>query len=140
MAHAANLSKGATPYTLVNASLCQFCGVPETQQYINVECTHPPLVETRRSFRRTIDEFFLCYRHQHLSGQDRWIVPLLDHMESNIWSDTATSGDLWNGRWTEDLLQSLLQDTATHQIAQRDLKKALKWLQTLTALLQRTHL
>lgn len=29
--------------------------------------------------------------------------------------------------------------TATHQIAQRDLKKALKWLQTLTALMQRTQ-
>lgn len=34
------------PYTRVNASLCRFCGVPETQQHINVAYTHPPLVET----------------------------------------------------------------------------------------------
>lgn len=31
MTHAANLLKGVTPYTRVTASLCLFCGVPETQ-------------------------------------------------------------------------------------------------------------
>jgi hypothetical protein len=60
MAHAANLSKGATPYTRISASVCKFCEVPETQQHINVACTHPPHVETRSTFRRAIDEFFLC--------------------------------------------------------------------------------
>jgi hypothetical protein len=139
MAHAANLSKGAAPHTRVQASLCRFCGVPETQQHINVACAHPPLVETRRTCRRAVDEFFLCYRHQHLPQQDKWIAPLLDHMEANIWLDTPASGDLWNGRWTEDLLQSLLSDYATYCIPQRDLQKTLKRLQTLTALLQRTQ-
>jgi hypothetical protein len=83
MAHAANLSKGATLYTRISASVCKYCGVPETQQHINLACTHP-LVETRRTFRRAIDEFFLCYRHQHIPKMDRWIVPLIDHMESTI--------------------------------------------------------
>lgn len=128
MAHAVNFSKGATPYTRINTSMCQFCGVPETQQHINVACTHPPLVETRRTFRRAIDEFFVCYRHQHLPRKDKWIAPLIAHMEeSNIWLDTQDSGDLlWNGWWTAELLQSLLQDVTTYQIAQRDIIKTLK--------------
>jgi hypothetical protein len=139
MVHAANLSKGATPYTRLSASTCKFCGVPETQQHINVACTHPALVETRRTFRRAIDEFFLCYRHQNLPTMDRWIAPLIDHMESTIWQDTQASDDLWNGRWTEETLQSLLQDNATYRITQRHVVTTLKWLQQLTNLLQRTQ-
>jgi hypothetical protein len=69
---------------------------------------HPPLVETRRTFRRKIDEFFLCCRHQHFPPIYRWILSFLDHMEANIWTDTAASDDLWNGRWPTDLIQSLL--------------------------------
>ena len=60
-------------------------------------------------------------------------------MESNIWLDTQASGDLWNGRWTEELIQSLLQNDTNHQIVQRILTKTLKWLRTLTTLLQRTQ-
>jgi hypothetical protein len=44
MAHAANLAKSATPYTRISASMCKFCGVPETQQNINVACTNPHLL------------------------------------------------------------------------------------------------
>ena len=96
-------------------------------------------METRRTLRRSIDEFFLCYRHQHIPKSELWIAPFINHMESNIWLDTQASGDLWNGRWTEELIQSLLQNNATHQIAQRTLTKTLKWLRTLTSLLQRTQ-
>jgi hypothetical protein len=79
----------------------------------------------------------MCYRHQHLPQQDRWITPLLDHMETNIWKNT--SGDLWNDRWTEELLSSLLQDSGACVLAQREYKKTLSWLQTLTDLLQSTQ-
>jgi hypothetical protein len=139
MAHGANLSKGSTPYTRIADSLCRFCGVPETQQHINAACTHPPLVETRRTCRKAIDEFFLCFRHHHIPKQDTWVIPLLDHMEANIWLDSKASGDLWNGRSTEDLLQSLQQESAMNQVSERDFKKALKRIQSLTALLQQTQ-
>lgn len=139
MAHGTNLAKGATPYTRISKSLCQFCGEPETQQHINAACTHPPLVETRRSFRRQIDEFFLCCRHQHFPPADRWILPFLDHMEANVWNDNVASGDLWNGRWSIDLIHSLLEDSADTCIPPKALTRSLKWLQTLTGLLQRTQ-
>lgn len=113
--------------------------MPETQQHINAVCTHPPLVETRRSFRRQIDEFFLCCRHQHFPPMDRWILSFLDHMDANIWNDTVASGDLWNGRWTTDLIRSLLLDSVDTCIPQKALARSLKWIQTLTGLLQRTQ-
>ena len=63
-------------------------------------------------------------------------MPLLDHMESHIWDGSEASGDLWNGRWPSDLLSSLLSDSATLCIAHKSITKTLKWLQTLTDLLQ----
>ncbi len=63
-------------------------------------------------------------------------MPLLDHMESNIWDGSEASGDLWNGRWPSDLLSFLLSDFAMLCIAQKSRTKTLKWLQTLTGLLQ----
>jgi hypothetical protein len=82
----------------------------------------PPPIETRRTCRRAIGEFFLCYRHQHFLQGDKWITPLLDHMETNIWLDTTASGDLWNGRWTEETLRTLLQNYAETPVSQRDFK------------------
>lgn len=61
MAHAHNLSKGAKIHHQEEQYRCHFCGLPETQRHINVECTYLPLVELRRAHKRKIDEFFQCY-------------------------------------------------------------------------------
>jgi hypothetical protein len=47
MAHTHNLAKGVSPVNRRTASSCKFCNEIETQQYINVACQHPPLVETQ---------------------------------------------------------------------------------------------
>ena len=60
-------------------------------------------------------------------------------METNIWLDTAASGDLWNGRWTEDTLRTLLLHYAETPVTQRDFKKTIKWMQSITALLQKAQ-
>jgi hypothetical protein len=65
------------------------------------------MLEMRRTQRRRIDEFFLGYRHQHLPASERWVIPLLDYKEQHLWSDTEAGGDIWNGRWTRELLSSL---------------------------------
>ena len=57
-------------------------------------------------------------------------------MEEHLWSDTEAGGDIWNGRWTRDLLSSLLGDAALRQEEPRTFKKALHWLQKLTGVLQ----
>jgi hypothetical protein len=50
MAHAGNLSIGTPAHRRKELSLCSFCAQPETQQHINVACSHPPLTEVRRSY------------------------------------------------------------------------------------------
>jgi hypothetical protein len=90
----------------------------------------------RRHQRKSIDEFFQCYRHQHLRSSDRWIIPLLDYMEENLWSESEAGGDLWNGRWTPHLLSSLLGEASHAPAERRDFQRALAWLTQLTSLLQ----
>jgi hypothetical protein len=136
MAHATNLAKGSSVELRSDRSRCRFCAAPETQQHINAACPHPPLVEMRRHQRSRIDEFFQCYRHQHLSASDRWIIPLLDYMEDNLWTDTEAGGDIWNGRWTPHLLNTLLGDASHTPIERRECQRALNWLKQLTGLLQ----
>ena len=136
MAHAVNLAKGAPTSLRAARSQCPFCAEPETQQHINATCTHPPIVETRRQHRHRIDEYLQCYRHHHLHPRARWIIPIIDYMEDHMWTDTELGGDIWNGRWTSDLLTSLLGETARDSVDQRLFKRALKRLEKLTQLLQ----
>jgi hypothetical protein len=98
MAHGVNLAKGSTFATRTQESLCKFGGAPESQQHVNAECTHPPLIEMRATHKRYIDAYIQCYRHQHIPTQEKWIVPLIDHMEEHMWSATIEGGDVWNGR------------------------------------------
>lgn len=49
--------------------------------------------------------------------------------------DSEAGGDLWNGRWTSDLLSFLLEDEASQHVDQRAFKKALQRLQKQTMLL-----
>ena len=97
------------------------------------------MVEMRQQHKRYVDEFFQCYRHQHLTASDRWLIPLLEHMEDTIWTDTAAGGDIWNGRWTPQLLTSLLGDASQLLMERRDCQRALSWLQRLTGLLQKAQ-
>jgi hypothetical protein len=57
-------------------------------------------------------------------------------MEEHLWSDTEAGGDICNGRWTSELLSSLLGDAALRKEEPRAFKQALHWLQKLTGVLQ----
>jgi hypothetical protein len=57
-------------------------------------------------------------------------------MEQHLWTDTEAGGDIWNGRWTRELLSSLLGDAASRKEEPQEFKKAMHWLQKLTGLLQ----
>jgi hypothetical protein len=136
MAHAVNLAKGASSPMRIEKSQCLFCATPETQQHVNAACTHPPLVEIRRIHRRRIDEYLQCYRHHHLHARARWIIPIIDYMEDHMWTDTEVGGYIWNGRWSPDLLTSLLGEAAQDTVDQCLFKWALQRLQKITQLLQ----
>jgi hypothetical protein len=117
-------------------SRCPLCGLPETQQHVNVACLHPPLTEIRSTHRRSIEEFFQMYRHQHLPSGQRWIVPVMDYAEDHLWANTTLGGDIWNGRWLTSTFEDLLPTPLDLHIPTTDVKKALTWLRRLTSLLQ----
>lgn len=104
-------------------SLCKFCNNPETQQYISVACSYPPLIETRLVHRRRIDEFFLFYRHHHLPLKHKWRI-------------ICGPARRLDGRWTPLLLSSLLSGDHGLPIPQSDYKAALTSLQRLTGTLR----
>jgi hypothetical protein len=117
MAHSGNLSKGHPIHR-------------------NVACLHPPLTEIRSTHRRSIEEFFQMYRHQHFPPGQRWIVPVMDYVEDHLWADTTLGGDIWNGRWLTSTFEDLLPTPPDFHIPKTDVKKALTWLRRLTSLLQ----
>lgn len=66
----------------------------------------------------------------------RWLVPLLDYIEEHLWSDSEGGGNIWNGRWTPHLLESVLTVPPDFQVTPRDFQLALKRIQQITLLLQ----
>jgi hypothetical protein len=120
-------------------SRCPLCGLPETQQHINVACLHPPLTEIRCTHRRSIDEFFQMYRHQHFPPGQRWIAPVMDYVEDHIWANSTLDGDIWNGRWLPSTFEDLIPTPPDFHLPTTDVQMALTWLRRLTGLLQRAQ-
>lgn len=138
MAHASNLAKGSSPHIRHDRSLCPFCNEPETQYHINVSCTHPPVVEMQQTLKRQIMNFFQSYRHQSLPQHQHWIILLIDYVQDTLWVDSFAGGNIWSGRWTRQLLLDLLPDWEDVLITPNAFNGGIKWLQQITAILQRT--
>jgi hypothetical protein len=54
-----------------------------------------------------------------------------------MWIDLKAGRDIWNGRWTPDILSFLLGEASQNPIERRDFQRALKWLIQLTQNAQR---
>ncbi len=85
---------------------------------------------------RRIEEFLLCYRHQHISPSYRWVAPIIDYIKYHMWEDSVTGRDIWNGWWTLATLHQLLPEAPSTPINLREYTIALAWLQRLTDILQ----
>ena len=57
-------------------------------------------------------------------------------MGDHLWTDRVQAGDIWNGRWTRNDLDSLITEACTVLVSPRDVNQALSWLNNLTSLLQ----
>jgi hypothetical protein len=79
----------------------------------------------------------MSLRHQYLPPNQRWVLPLIHYMEDHLWTDSVLGGDIWNERWTRDVIHELLPASSTALISHRDTKTALTWLQQLTGILQK---
>lgn len=139
MAHAHNLSKGVLEHLREDQARCVLCGLPETQQHVNVACTHSLLVEIRQAHQRHVDNFFQCYRHQHLPRRHRWVVPILEYMKEHLWSNTAVGSNIWNERWTPNTFEGLQLEYKDIVVPHQDHKAALTWMQRLTKILQQAQ-
>ena len=56
-----------------------------------------------------------------------------------MWTDTEAGGDIWNGRWSPDLLSTLLGAAAHVTVDHRLFKRALHRIQAITQLLQQAQ-
>ena len=136
MAHESNLAKGTAVETSAH---CPLCGTPATQAHINTVCSHPAILDQRKTLRRDIDMHFLCLRHTVLPPAQRWISLLMSYAEEHLWEDSEQAGDIWNGRWSHQLLGELLIEHSDTQIPSADYTIALHWLSNLTLTLQKTQ-
>ena len=139
MAHASNLAEGLPLDTRTAASKCLLCGKIETQAHINTTCSHPALLDLRHFHRRQIDLYLLALRCTPLPPTHQWIRPILAFVEMHLWDDTELAGDIWNGRWPEHLLSTILGDSCSTIIHPKDFSRSLRWVIKLTTLLQKSQ-
>ncbi len=114
---------------------------------INTVCSHPAQLDQRILLKRDqrillkrdIDLHFLCFRHTILPPAQRWISLLMQYTEKHLWEDSERAGDIWNGRWSQQLLSEILIEHSDTQIPQTDYSSAMQWLSNITLILQKTQ-
>ena len=139
MAHSTNLAKSSTVIDHAHAARCLLCDGQETQAHVNTTCPHPTLMDIRQLHRRKIEEHLLCLQHQSLPKSQRWVRLLVDFAEDHMWEDTELAGDIWNGRWRRQDIDTILGRYASEVIPLEDLHQGLQWLTELTLRLQRAQ-
>ena len=139
MAHESNLAKGTNETHRESAATCPLCGTAATQAHINTSCCHPAMQDLRILFKRDIDMHFLSLRHTVLPATQRWIALLMNYAETHLWEDSERAGDIWNGRWSHQLIADILPEHADTQIPPKEYTSAIQWLANLTLTLQKTQ-
>jgi hypothetical protein len=121
------------------AARCLLCDGRETQAHVNTSCTHPSMMDIRQLQRKKIEEHLLCLQHQSLPQSQRWVRLLVDFAEAHMWEDSEVAGDIWNGRWRRQDIETILGRHALEIIPHEDLYQGLDWLTELTVRLQRAQ-
>jgi hypothetical protein len=138
MAHEFNLAKGADMIRYASAAKCPLCGTLATQAHINAACSHPALQDQRILLKREIDLHFLCLRHTVLPPAQKRIMLLMQYAETHLLEELERAGDIWNGRWSQHLLNELLMiEHSDTEIPPADYSSAMLWLSNLTLTLQK---
>jgi hypothetical protein len=115
MAHESNLAKGTDENSRATAAKCPLCETAATQAHINTSCSHPAMLDLRILLKRDIDIHFLSLQHTVLPAAQRWISLLM-----HLWEDSERAGDIWNGRWSRQLLADILIEHADTQISPKE--------------------
>jgi hypothetical protein len=96
-------------------------------------------MDQRQSLKRNIELHFLCLRHTVLPPAQKWILLLMQHAEEHLWEDSEMAGDIWNGRWSRQTINSILDEHSDTLIPPADYVSAMQWLSNLTLLLQKSQ-
>jgi hypothetical protein len=64
---------------------------------------------------------------------------LMYYAETHLWEDSERAGDIWNGRWSHQLLAEIVIEHADKQIPPKEYINAVQWLSNLTLTLQKTQ-
>ena len=82
---------------------------------------------------------FLSFRYTVLPAAQRWIALLMNYAETHLWEDSERAGDIWNGRWSRQLLADILLEHSDTQIPPKEYISAVHWLSNLTLTLQKAQ-
>ena len=63
----------------------------------------------------------------------------MNYAETHLWEDSERAGDIWNGRWSHQLIADILIDHADAEIPPKEYTSAIQWLANLTLTLQKTQ-
>jgi hypothetical protein len=63
----------------------------------------------------------------------------MHYAETHLWEDLERAGNIWNGRWSQHLLEELLSEHLDTQTPPAEYSNALQWLSNLTLTLQKTQ-
>ncbi len=99
-----------------SAANCPLCENVATQAHINIVCSHPARMDQRQLLKRDIELHFLSFRHTVLPPAQRWISLLMQYAETHLWEDSETAGNIWNGRWSRQIIRNILSEH--RQVAQ----------------------
>lgn len=78
----------------------------------------------------------MCYKHHNIPTEQRWVAPIIDHMETHLWDDNEQGGDIWNGRCYASTLDKLTAEASTFLIPLQTYLLAFSWIQKLPGIFQ----
>ena len=140
--HAVNLSKGVRDNKeRIQQAQCKLCnmGKIENQVHTSTTCQHNELQYIRKIYKKEIDSILQTFQHAKLPKKERWIKQIIEYIAKNMWGDTETTADIWNGRWNIHMWEDALTNVEQKVKTDIDIKKCRKWMSILTTKLFETQ-
>jgi hypothetical protein len=73
-------------------------GKRENQVHTSTTCQHNELQYIRKIYKKEIDSILQTFQYAKLPKKERWIKQIIKYIAKNMWGDTETTADIWNGR------------------------------------------
>jgi hypothetical protein len=63
----------------------------------------------------------------------------MNYAETHLWEDSERAGDIWNGRWSHQLIADTMIEHTDAEIPPKEYTSAIQWLANLTLTLQKKN-